>query len=155
MSIYLCGRWRFGRDFAEVIEQAQSDHQFRERVAASGHFLAESCCTRNDLRKRILNVLVTSTMSSSHGLRNPRTLAWLRQGWGNEGYSADTSYLEAIRHWASRVHGPILECGSGLTTLLLGIVARDQVTTLEQTSISRNATFRSLSTASITLGGSV
>jgi hypothetical protein len=52
-------------------------------------------------------------------------------GWANEGWSADTSYLEAVCHWASRVRGPILECGSGLTTLLLGVVARDQVITLE------------------------
>ena len=66
-----------------------------------------------------------------HGFRNPRTLGWLRMGWGNEGWSADTSYLEAVCYWASRIRGPILECGSGLTTLLLGIIAPDQVTTLE------------------------
>jgi hypothetical protein len=66
-----------------------------------------------------------------HGVRNPRIFRWLRLGWGNEGYSADTSYLEAVCDWASRVHGPILECGSGLTTLLLGIIACERVTTLE------------------------
>jgi Methyltransferase domain len=52
-------------------------------------------------------------------------------GWANEGWSADAFYLEAVCQWASRVRGPILECGSGLTTLLLGIFAPSQVTTLE------------------------
>jgi len=52
-------------------------------------------------------------------------------GWGNEGWSADTSYLEAVCYWASRIRGPILECGSGLTTLLLGIIAPNRATTLE------------------------
>jgi Methyltransferase domain len=65
------------------------------------------------------------------GSRNPRTFRWLRLGWGNEGWSADTTYLEAVCRWASRVQGPILECGSGLTTILLGIVAPGRVTTLE------------------------
>jgi hypothetical protein len=69
-----------------------------------------------------------------HGFWNPRTLRWLRMGWGNEGWSADTSYLEAVCNWASLVRGPILECGSGLTTLLLGVIARNHVTTLEHQS---------------------
>lgn len=44
-------------------------------------------------------------------------------GWGNEKWSAEEPYLaEAVRS-AERTEGPILECGSGLTTLLLGGVA--------------------------------
>jgi hypothetical protein len=66
-----------------------------------------------------------------HGSRNSRTFRWLRSGWGNEGWSADTGYLEAVCRWASFIRGPILECGSGLTTILLGIVAPGRVTTLE------------------------
>ncbi len=69
--------------------------------------------------------------AARHGFRNPCTLRWLRMGWGNEGWSADTSYLEAVCYWASRIRGPILECGSGLTTLLLGIIAPNRATTLE------------------------
>jgi hypothetical protein len=85
---------------------------------------------------RLRQVLQPAALSSGlfalrRGLLNPRTLRWLRMGWGNEGWSANTSYLEAVCHWASRVRGPILECGSGLTTLLLGILAPDRVTTLE------------------------
>lgn len=41
--------------------------------------------------------------------------------WGNEGYSAMTEYLLALRDHAARATGPILECGSGLSTLVLGL----------------------------------
>jgi len=66
-----------------------------------------------------------------HHFWKSRALRWLQIGWGNEGRSRDTSYLEAVCNWASQVKGPILECGSGLTTLLLGALAPGQVTTLE------------------------
>jgi predicted O-methyltransferase YrrM len=51
------------------------------------------------------------------------TLQLLQQGWGNEGYAADVSYLAAVAEEAARTSGPILECGSGLTTIILGLVA--------------------------------
>jgi hypothetical protein len=74
----------------------------------------------------------TGMFAFRHGFRNRRVFHSLRMGWGNEGWSADTSYLEAVCRYASRVRGPILECGSGLTTILLGVVARDRITSLEQ-----------------------
>ena len=44
-------------------------------------------------------------------------------GWGNEGWSADAELFKAIAAYAAQAKGPIVECGSGLSTLLLGIVA--------------------------------
>lgn len=44
-------------------------------------------------------------------------------GWGNEKWSAEERYLAEVVRSAERTDGPILECGSGLTTLLLGAVA--------------------------------
>jgi hypothetical protein len=41
--------------------------------------------------------------------------------WNNSGWSPDVDYLRAICHAASATDGPILECGSGLTTILLGV----------------------------------
>lgn len=61
-------------------------------------------------------------------------LSNLVYGWGNEGYSAEFEYLSAIVEQARRVKEPILECGSGLSTVLLGIFAEkngNQVWTLE------------------------
>lgn len=50
-------------------------------------------------------------------------LADLIYGWGNEGWSAKEAYLRQCVECALVVDGPSLECGSGLTTILLGIVA--------------------------------
>ena len=50
-------------------------------------------------------------------------LKQLRSGWGNEDWSGRTDYLEQVVKWAAMTQGPILECGSGLTTILLGLFA--------------------------------
>jgi len=47
----------------------------------------------------------------------------LSLGWGNIGYAANIDYLQEIARNATTTKGPILECGSGLTTVLLGILA--------------------------------
>lgn len=45
-------------------------------------------------------------------------------GWANETMSASEEFLQAVFRHASRSTGPILECGSGLSTLVLGVAAR-------------------------------
>jgi len=45
-------------------------------------------------------------------------------GWANEKMSASEEYLQAIFRYAGEAEGPILECGSGLSTLVLGIAAQ-------------------------------
>jgi hypothetical protein len=47
----------------------------------------------------------------------------LQRGWANDGMAARTDYLAEVCRQAVRTTGPILECGSGLTTLLLGLLA--------------------------------
>jgi hypothetical protein len=47
----------------------------------------------------------------------------LQQGWGNEGFAAQIEYLEEVGRQAASTAGPILECGSGLTTVLMGLLA--------------------------------
>ncbi len=51
-----------------------------------------------------------------------RLLHCLRKGWGNEEWSASEDLLQGIIQEAWRTPGPVLECGSGLSTLLLGIL---------------------------------
>jgi predicted O-methyltransferase YrrM len=43
-------------------------------------------------------------------------------GWGNEGWSAREEYLRAMIQEALVSPGPVLECGSGLTTLVLASI---------------------------------
>jgi hypothetical protein len=47
----------------------------------------------------------------------------LQRGWANHGMAARTDYLAEVCRQATRATGPVLECGSGLTTLLLGLLA--------------------------------
>src|SRR5215471_12830934 len=47
-------------------------------------------------------------------------------GWGNEGWSAFPEFLSACVGHALATKGAILECGSGLTTILLGLLAKQQ-----------------------------
>jgi hypothetical protein len=47
----------------------------------------------------------------------------LLAGWGNEGFAAQTDYLEEVCSQAARTSGPVLECGSGLTSVMLGLLA--------------------------------
>lgn len=52
-----------------------------------------------------------------------RMLTSLDFAWGNDGWSGTLDYLEEVARRAIITPGPILECGSGLTTILLGLVA--------------------------------
>jgi predicted O-methyltransferase YrrM len=56
-------------------------------------------------------------------LPTPRMVEELRRGWGNLGYAARPEYLQELMERASTTPGPILECGSGVSTLLLGLLA--------------------------------
>jgi predicted O-methyltransferase YrrM len=47
-------------------------------------------------------------------------------GWGNEAWSALDEYLAGCINHAMDSTGPILECGSGLSTILIGAIAKKQ-----------------------------
>ena len=57
------------------------------------------------------------------GVPDRETLTHLRGAWGNEGFSANLDFLEEVARQGAVTPGPVLECGSGLTTLVLGSVA--------------------------------
>ncbi len=68
--------------------------------------------------------------------KRPKTaiLRRLVLGWGNQGWSASLHLVTAMLDWLPKTCGPILECGSGLTTLVLAAVAAQsgrQVISLE------------------------
>lgn len=50
-------------------------------------------------------------------------LARLLKGWDNDGMAADLDYVEEVAKMAASTEGPVLECGSGLTTVILGLLA--------------------------------
>jgi hypothetical protein len=59
----------------------------------------------------------------AHAKPGDPVLNELIRGWGNESFSALDEYLSACIREAAATDGAILECGSGLSTLLVGAVA--------------------------------
>lgn len=59
----------------------------------------------------------------SHTSPQDPLLGELIHGWDNEDWSATSEYLAACLTHAMTTKGPILECGSGLTTIIVGILA--------------------------------
>jgi len=47
-------------------------------------------------------------------------------GWGNQGFSAQINYIDTCIKSAVSTEGLIFECGSGLSTILIGIIAKKQ-----------------------------
>ena len=74
-------------------------------------------------RRAMKQFLLAPAACSTPG--NP-ILADLIYGWGNSSWSALEEYLAACIQYAMTSDGPILECGSGLSTLLVGAVAKRQ-----------------------------
>jgi hypothetical protein len=52
-----------------------------------------------------------------------RLLRTLERGWANSAWSADVKLLSAALYWLDRTSGPIVECGSGLSTLVMACAA--------------------------------
>lgn len=62
-------------------------------------------------------------------------LQTLRRAWGNESFSADVTYLSELAARVVSCRASILECGSGLTTIVAGVLAEKRgltVWSLEQ-----------------------
>jgi glycosyltransferase involved in cell wall biosynthesis len=53
----------------------------------------------------------------------PEMLSELQAGWANDGFAARIDFLIEVAKQAATTSEPILECGSGMTTLLMGLLA--------------------------------
>ncbi len=53
-----------------------------------------------------------------------QTLIELVAGWSNDGFVARVDYLLEVARQAAATEGPILECGSGITTVLMGLLTQ-------------------------------
>jgi hypothetical protein len=85
-------------------------------------------------QKRLTNVVEIIRQAPAGQPLPWHTLIRLSVAWGNLGYSASVRYLQQVERIFHLSQGPILECGSGATTLLIGLLAernKRQVWTLE------------------------
>jgi predicted O-methyltransferase YrrM len=83
---------------------------------------------RSYLRRRhrnfVLGRAIRSVRRGSATVELPeRRFDDLTYGWNNDVWSASPAYMREVLRCAWQARGAILECGSGLTTLLLGAVA--------------------------------
>jgi hypothetical protein len=79
---------------------------------------------RRQHRRWTLRTAVDRLRSTSTGSAfEPAHVEGLIYGWGNEGFSASVELIQEILDTADSAGGPILECGSGLSTLVLGLAA--------------------------------
>ncbi|MES9834621.1 MAG: hypothetical protein ABW139_20505 [Candidatus Thiodiazotropha sp. DIVDIV] len=60
------------------------------------------------------------------GVINRIDIFLLAIAWGNIGYAAGVSYLRHAGERVQKSRGPILECGSGATTLLIAVLTQSQ-----------------------------
>jgi methyltransferase family protein len=74
---------------------------------------------RTEMLERVMRRL-----SRTHAPRPPSVI-WTDAifGWGNERWTAEARYLREVVGSAEKARGSILECGSGLTTLMMGAIA--------------------------------
>lgn len=80
------------------------------------------------LRRRLRRAIRKIANLADGQLPSGELLSELMTGWSNEGYAANLEYLEEVAKRSVRTKGPILECGSGATTILLGsLCARRQI----------------------------
>src|SRR5215831_5532552 len=75
------------------------------------------------VRQSTLEAAIQRILASPpHRIPDDDTLQQLRTGWGNEGYSGDLQYLREVARHVLSVDSSVLECGSGVTTILMGLL---------------------------------
>lgn len=82
-------------------------------------------CLRAQHRNYVFRRAVRMLVKDPHGSMraDSRVLSDLIYGWSNEGWSGSVGYLLECMRGAEACKGPILECGSGVTTIAVGVVA--------------------------------
>jgi O-antigen/teichoic acid export membrane protein len=76
------------------------------------------------VREFIFRLALREIASLSPGrLPSRRIIRQLWYGWGNESYSGHPEYLEEVIRRCATSSDPVLECGSGLTTIVMGLFA--------------------------------
>jgi len=94
------------------------------------------------LLKRQLNRAISDIARLQDGQVPGRDLlSSLIVGWSNDGFGANIDYLEEVARKTLETPGHILECGSGVTTILMGILGskrKTQVWSMENSAQWRN-----------------
>lgn len=77
---------------------------------------------RNYYLKRTMKKILSNPR---YFLNDRETLSELSYDWGNEGWSASIDCLQDCVKYVEQSKLPILECGSGLSTIVIGLAAKE------------------------------
>ena len=94
-------------------------NQLKRLVPAQVKLSAKEALSERRLRRALRRI----SQLSEGQLPSRELLNELQLGWGNDGFAARYDYLEEVIGRAAKTRGSILECGTGLTSLLLGLYA--------------------------------
>ena len=75
--------------------------------------------------------LLRVELSRLGGTISPRRMHRLSLGWSNGGYEADGTYLSLVAKYAAKANGPVLECGSGISTLVASAYSQHGIWSLD------------------------
>jgi hypothetical protein len=90
-----------------------------QKNAVRGAWRAFSRLAKRPILLLLLRNLQTADLNQ---VLDPKQLRRLRWAWANPN-SADVEYLAAVANAAATTEGAILECGSGLSTVVVGVIA--------------------------------
>jgi predicted O-methyltransferase YrrM len=86
-------------------------YRVKEKLTRTHRYLVFERAIRRLMKRRSADELVDSSLLSD-----------LSYGWGNVDYAAPSGFITSCLQQLRKTDGPILECGSGLSTILLGAV---------------------------------
>ena len=89
----------------------------KKLIPPSGRTAIRSKLTDWNLRRALQPLIATGSFT-------PAQLVEFRSAWSNEGFSADVRYRAETIRLIEKHGGPVLECGTGATTLIAGILGQ-------------------------------
>ena len=91
------------------------------------------------------------TQVRSGGEVSPALLGRLHHWWSNDAWSVEPEFLDCMLRWLPETSGAVLECGSGLTTLVLAVATAG--TGREVVSLEHDADWAARVRAALPAGG--
>lgn len=77
---------------------------------------------RKAYNEYLLGRAIRAIAAHPYSVPSLAVLSDLIEGWGNDGYSATAEYLQAISAAALKAEGAVLECGSGISSILMNLL---------------------------------
>src|SRR5258708_4569610 len=88
----------------------------KKLIPKAGREVIKDALQARALRKALMPLRV-----NGHVVRDE--MVAIKVGWGNDGFVGDVRYLEETAKLLKSCRGAVLECGTGATTIIAGVLA--------------------------------